>query len=479
MADDVTTRRGAHVTTPSRDQAGGSGSRVTRLSVGWSRRWAHEPAPRSSSCSARRSCWSSGPWRRSSPRSARVDPTAELRRIRAGELTPADLADSLSPSLFAEARVDRAAGRARGGQGPDRGDPRAGRRSRPRAWCWWCSTPAGPATRRWPTPCARRRPPSPRATRSPATRSGPTSCAARRGGPAARSRRPRSAVLIEAVGSDLRELAAATGAAGRRHRRHRRRAGGAPLPPGPRRGDRVRGGRQGGGRRPGRRAGGAALGAAARACRRCWSPTRWPTRCAPWPRSARPAVATPTGWPACSACRRGRSARRSRRCAHWRPGVAGRRVRRRRRGQRRRQGRGRRRRLRAANARCCGSAPPASPADRIRSAAQRARHDAGIPGTPKRRRRRVPGRRRRDRGFRRGYRRRWTRLAMADLRLAAWFLWMTPLLAALSSALEAARCSVGGLLGVAGLRGLAEAADRGARRPSAPTCCAAGASRWS
>ena len=31
------------------------------------------------------------------------DPEAELRRFRAADLTPADLADSLSPSLFAEA----------------------------------------------------------------------------------------------------------------------------------------------------------------------------------------------------------------------------------------------------------------------------------------------------------------------------------------------------------------------------------------
>ena len=34
-----------------------------------------------------------------------------------------------------------------------------------------------------------------------------------------------------------------------------------------------------------------------------------------------------------------------------------------------------------------------------------------------------------------------TRLAIADLRFAAWFLWMTPLLAALSRAFDAARCS--------------------------------------
>jgi DNA polymerase-3 subunit delta len=34
-----------------------------------------------------------------------LDPTAELRRFRAVELSPAELADSVSPSLFAEARV--------------------------------------------------------------------------------------------------------------------------------------------------------------------------------------------------------------------------------------------------------------------------------------------------------------------------------------------------------------------------------------
>jgi DNA polymerase III subunit delta len=38
-------------------------------------------------------------------RSRAVDPSTELRRFRATELTPADLAESLSPSLFAEARV--------------------------------------------------------------------------------------------------------------------------------------------------------------------------------------------------------------------------------------------------------------------------------------------------------------------------------------------------------------------------------------
>ena len=47
---------------------------------------------------------------------------------------------------------------------------------------------------------------------------------------------------------------------------------------------------------------------------------------------------------------------------------------------------------------------------------------------------------------------------MADLRLAAWFLWMTPLEAALSSALEASAAAALASVGVAGLGGLAELA---------------------
>ena len=53
---------------------------------------------------------------------------------------------------------------------------------------------------------------------------------------------------------------------------------------------------------------------------------------------------------------------------------------------------------------------------------------------------------------------------MADLRLAAWFLWMTPLEAALSSCwLASSRRSLG-LVGVAGLGGLAELAHGGLQR---------------
>ena len=53
---------------------------------------------------------------------------------------------------------------------------------------------------------------------------------------------------------------------------------------------------------------------------------------------------------------------------------------------------------------------------------------------------------------------------MADLRLAAWFLWMTPLEAALSSCLPASTASGLGLVGVAGLGGLAELAHERLQR---------------
>ena len=52
-------------------------------------------------------------------------------------------------------------------------------------------------------------------------------------------------------------------------------------------------------------------------------------------------------------------------------------------------------------------------------------------------------------------------LAIADLRFAAWFLWMTPLEAALSSFLAASRPAVDGGVLVAGLGGLAELAHGG------------------
>ena len=47
-------------------------------------------------------------------------------------------------------------------------------------------------------------------------------------------------------------------------------------------------------------------------------------------------------------------------------------------------------------------------------------------------------------------------MASADLRFAAWFLWMTPLLTALSSLRDARLQRLGGGVGVAGVDGLAE-----------------------
>ena len=52
-------------------------------------------------------------------------------------------------------------------------------------------------------------------------------------------------------------------------------------------------------------------------------------------------------------------------------------------------------------------------------------------------------------------------MAIADLRFAAWFLWMTPLEAALSSFLAASLGQLLRLGGVAGLGGLAELAHGG------------------
>ena len=73
-------------------------------------------------------------------------------------------------------------------------------------------------------------------------------------------------------------------------------------------------------------------------------------------------------------------------------------------------------------------------------------------------------------------------LAIADLRFAAWFLWMTPLEAALSSLLAASRPAASGGVLVAGLGGLAELAHGGLQAgldglvalvtPSRSACCA-------
>ena len=101
--------------------------------------------------------------------------------------------------------------------------------------------------------------------------------------PAGDRRRTRPPLLLDAVGSDLRELAQAAAqlvsdSGGRVERRH-----GARLPPRPGRGERLRGLRPRRRRRRGparsRRCGGRCPSA----CRTSSSPMRWPTGFARWP----------------------------------------------------------------------------------------------------------------------------------------------------------------------------------------------------
>ena len=214
-----------------------------------------------------------------------ADPTAELRRFRAAELTPVELADSLSPSLFAEARVivlqaaheagkelaaaivEQSADPAEGvvlvvqhaGGGPQQGP---GRRA----------AQGGAAT---VVTCNKITRYEERAdfVRGEVRRAGGRIAPAAVG------------VLIEAVGSDLRELAAATGQlvadtggtvdeqAVRRYHRGRAEATGFAVA------DKAVAGDRAGALE-------ALRWASCSGCRRCWSPTRWPTRCARWPRSA-------------------------------------------------------------------------------------------------------------------------------------------------------------------------------------------------
>ena len=68
--------------------------------------------------------------------------------------------------------------------------------------------------------------------------------------------------------------------------------------------------------------------------------------------------------------------------------------------------------------------------------------------------------------------------ASADFLLAAWFLWMTPLLAALSSLRLVGGEQLGGLVLLAGVDGLTEPADGRAQRRTSPTGCAAARARW-
>ena len=213
-----------------------------------------------------------------------VDPTAELRRIRAGETTPADLVESLSPSLFAEGRVvvllaaheagkdltaavlEVAADLAEGmvlvvqhaGGARNKALVDALRKAKPAV-----------------TTCDR-------VTRYEERAEFVRGEARRAGGAHRPGRRP-GADRGGRVGSA--GVGRGHGPAGRRHRRHRRRVGGAALLPRARRVVRVRGGRQGDRRRSRGRVGGAALGpAAGRAVR---ADRRRVGRCGAHPRAGR------------------------------------------------------------------------------------------------------------------------------------------------------------------------------------------------
>ena len=139
-----------------------------------------------------------------------ADPHGRAAPVRAAELTPATLAESLSPSLFAEARVIVLQARARGRQGAGRRHRRAGRRPGRGRRAGGAARRRRPGTRRSPTPCA-------------SAGAAVTTCnkitryeeradfvrgEVRRAG--GRITPGAVGVLIEAVGSDLRELAAAT-----------------------------------------------------------------------------------------------------------------------------------------------------------------------------------------------------------------------------------------------------------------------------
>ena len=247
-----------------------------------------------------------------------ADPETDVRELPAGELATGDLHDLLSPSLFGGRRVVvlRGAQEAK----TDVIDALSGVRRRPdRRGRLVVVHPGGAKGKALVdglrkagavvVECAKL---------DAAPRSG-----RRSSGPRSRRRAERSppdavAVLLDAVGNDLRELATAcsqlvadTGGQDRRRR-------GRPLPPRPGRGHRLRGGRPGGRGRRGRGAGGAALGAA-----RSVSPhVLIADALADGVRIDRPgrlgrAAATRTRWRARWGCRRGRSKRAQSQARGW------------------------------------------------------------------------------------------------------------------------------------------------------------------
>ena len=277
------------------------------------------------------------------------------------ELTPVDLADEPQPVAVRRGPGDRAAGCPRGRQGPRRGRSSSRPPTRRTASCSSCCTRVAPATRPWPTRCARPAPSSrtcdkitryderadfvraevrraggriaPGRRRGAASRPSAPTCASWRPPPASWSPTP-------AARSTSRRSAATT-AAGRRRRVSRWPTRWSPV--------------TGSGALEALRWAqllgvppvlvADALADAVRTLAKVGS--AGPRRPEPAGRRARhAAVEGPQGAVA---------------GAVLAPGGAGRRVRRGGRGQRRRQGRGRRRRATPWNARCCGSARPARP----------------------------------------------------------------------------------------------------------------------
>ena len=139
----------------------------------------------------------------------RIHPDVERREAMAGGMVPGEFDDLVAPSLFAEPRRRGPAGRARSVEGARRGavayygEPRGGRGARS------CTTPAVRETRRWRTR-------SPQAARvltcNKITKAGErldfVRAEIRRAG--GTTTPDAVAALVDAVGSDLRELASAS-----------------------------------------------------------------------------------------------------------------------------------------------------------------------------------------------------------------------------------------------------------------------------
>ena len=202
--------------------------------------------------------------------------------------------------------------------------------------------------------------------------------------------------------------------------------------------------------------------------RRCWSPRRSPAAPAGWPATwaRRAGCARPT-WPARSACRRGSCARSATSPAAGPTGGIARAI----------------RAIAQADADIKGAASDAAytlermvltvtAADGSRLRRRGAARTLGArPQRPARSAQTTSGRALRasrgGRARRRADRRasvgqsEAARLAIADLRLAAWFLWMTPLEAALSSLRRRRWPASTAVVLVAGVGGLAELADGG------------------